>query len=49
MSNVKIEESWKVALSDEFQQPYFSAIKSFLLKEKQTNIELKNSKNGTKC
>lgn len=35
VNNIKIEESWKTALSDEFQQPYFSAIKSFLVKEKQ--------------
>lgn len=31
---VQIEESWKQLLEDEFQQPYFSAIKQFLLKEK---------------
>lgn len=34
MSNVRIEESWKQALSDEFEQPYFQAIASFLRKEK---------------
>jgi uracil-DNA glycosylase len=32
---VQIEESWKKVLDEEFQQPYFSAIKQFLLKEKQ--------------
>jgi uracil-DNA glycosylase len=35
ITNVQIEASWKELLADEFQQPYFSAIKSFLVKEKQ--------------
>jgi len=35
-TNVKIEESWKAALNDEFQQPYFAEIKKFLVKEKQS-------------
>ncbi|MDX1912655.1 MAG: uracil-DNA glycosylase [Saprospiraceae bacterium] len=35
VNNVQIEEGWKNALSQEFQQPYFAAIKSFLLTEKQ--------------
>lgn len=35
INNIKIEESWKTALADEFQQPYFAAIKAFLVKEKQ--------------
>ncbi|MEZ4884787.1 MAG: hypothetical protein R3E32_08690 [Chitinophagales bacterium] len=37
MSNVnpKIEESWLIALEKEFQEPYFAAIKQFLVKEKQ--------------
>lgn len=30
-----IHESWKAVLSDEFQKPYFHALKSFLLSEKQ--------------
>ncbi len=30
----KIESSWKAALLDEFQQPYFSDLKEFLLNEK---------------
>lgn len=30
-----IHESWKAALSDEFQKPYFHALKSFLLAEKK--------------
>lgn len=29
----RIEESWKIALSDEFQKPYFAALKEFLVKE----------------
>ena len=32
--NVQIEESWKQVLSDEFRQPYFAEIKSFLLAER---------------
>lgn len=32
--NPQIEASWKEALAAEFQQPYFSAIKTFLLREK---------------
>lgn len=35
MSNVKIHDSWKTVLADEFEQPYFQAIKNFLVKEKQ--------------
>lgn len=35
VTNVQIEESWKEVLNDEFQQPYFAAIKAFLVKEKQ--------------
>lgn len=29
--NIQIEESWKQALADEFQQPYFAAIKQYLV------------------
>ncbi len=35
MSNVKIHESWKALLADEFEQPYFQSIKQFLITEKQ--------------
>lgn len=35
MSNVKIEASWKAALQDEFIQPYFQSIATFLRKEKK--------------
>lgn len=34
MSNVKIEDSWKAALVEEFKQPYFQAVAQFLKKEK---------------
>ncbi len=34
MSNVKIEESWKAVLSNEFEQAYFQGIASFLRKAK---------------
>ena len=34
MSNVKIEESWKAVLKDEFSQPYFQSMAAFLKKEK---------------
>lgn len=34
MSNVKIEESWKQVLSQEFDQPYFDALVTFIKKEK---------------
>jgi uracil-DNA glycosylase len=35
MSNVKIEESWKAVLKDEFTQPYFQGLATFLKKAKQ--------------
>lgn len=35
ITDVKIEESWKEALKDEFQQPYFAAIKQALLDERK--------------
>lgn len=34
MSEVKIEESWKAVLQDEFAQPYFQGIVSYLKQEK---------------
>ena len=33
--NVNIDPSWKEALAKEFEQPYFAAIKAFILAEKQ--------------
>lgn len=35
MSDVKIEESWKKVLEQEFEQPYFHDIKQKLVEEKQ--------------
>lgn len=35
VTNVQMEESWKAALEIEFQKPYFSEIKQFLVQEKQ--------------
>lgn len=32
--DVKIEESWKALLEDQFQQPYFHALRAFLKQEK---------------
>lgn len=38
--NPQIEESWKVALQEEFQKPYFKELKSFLLEEKKQGKEI---------
>ena len=35
MSNVKIEESWKAVLKEEFDQAYFQSLATFLKKEKE--------------
>lgn len=35
VENIQIEESWKQVLADEFRQPYFAEIKSFLVREKE--------------
>ena len=35
MDNIQIEEGWKKVLCNEFQQPYFQAIKDYLVKAKQ--------------
>ena len=35
MVDPKIEESWKKILFDEFQKPYFKALKEFLVEEKK--------------
>lgn len=37
MINPDIDESWKNVLWDEFQQPYFSDLKHFLVEEKRTH------------
>ena len=34
VTDVRIEEGWKAALAAEFQQPYFSAIKQYLVQAK---------------
>lgn len=34
MSNVRIEESWKAVLKDEFHQPYFQSLVTYLKNEK---------------
>lgn len=40
MSQVKIEESWKKALEQEFQQPYFQSIATYLRKEKASGKKI---------
>lgn len=35
LNNVKIEDSWKEVLADEFGKPYFDSIKSHLVKSKE--------------
>ncbi len=37
MSNIRIEESWKIALQTEFEQPYFQTLIQFLKQEKAEN------------
>ena len=32
---IQMEESWRIALQDEFEKPYFLALRSFLKQEKQ--------------
>ena len=34
MTDVKIEESWKLALKEEFEKPYFTALIDFIKQEK---------------
>ncbi|MGB3545418.1 MAG: uracil-DNA glycosylase [Saprospiraceae bacterium] len=38
--NVKIEESWKEALADQFDQPYFAELRSFLQQEKEAGKQV---------
>jgi uracil-DNA glycosylase len=35
--NVKIEQSWKTALSDEFKKPYFTTLTNFVKSEYKTS------------
>src|SRR5437867_1941428 len=37
---VKLEESWRNVLADEFSKPYFLALKSFLLREKEQGYKI---------
>jgi uracil-DNA glycosylase len=39
-SSVKIEESWKAALSAEFASPYMAVLKKFLLEEKNSGKQI---------
>lgn len=34
-SNIQIEDSWKIALKDEFEKPYFKELRQFLYEEKE--------------
>lgn len=34
-ANIRLEESWKEALSPEFASPYMDELKAFLVEEKQ--------------
>jgi len=38
MINPRIHDSWKEPLIDEFNLPYFSALKNFLVEEKNTHV-----------
>jgi uracil-DNA glycosylase len=40
VSNIQIEESWKRVLAGEFQAPYFAAIKTQLLSDKQSGKKI---------
>ena len=40
MSNVRIEESWKRVLANEFEQPYFQAVTTFVRNEMQAGKTL---------
>lgn len=36
--NPTIDESWKIALQSQFEAPYFSDLKQFLIEEKKNNV-----------
>ena len=40
VKDVQIEASWKEVLKEEFQKPYFAAIKQFLVKEKKAGKKI---------
>ena len=37
-NDIQIEDSWKLALADEFSKPYFQGIKSFLQEQKKQGV-----------
>lgn len=39
-TSVKVEESWKAALSDEFSSPYMASLKAFLVEEKDKGKQI---------
>ncbi len=43
--NVKIDESWRVLLQDEFDKPYFQQLTEFVKQEYQTNVVYPEGKN----
>ena len=45
MIDPKIEENWKKVLFDEFQKPYFEALKAFLVEEKKVHAIYPKSSN----
>jgi len=45
MVDPKIEESWKKILLEEFQKPYFEALKTFLVEEKKSHTIYPRSAN----
>ncbi len=40
MANVKIHDSWKAVLAEEFKQPYFDQIKSALIEDRSKDIKV---------
>ena len=45
MIDLKVEESWEKVLFDEFEKPYFEALKAFLAEEKETHTIYPKSAN----
>jgi len=44
-SNIKIDDSWKDVLSEEFSLPYFSSLKTFLVEEEKSYRVFPSNKN----
>lgn len=40
VSNIKMEESWKMSLASTFEQPYFAKIKTFLVTQKEAGKQI---------